>query len=113
MFGHEKLDVYRLSIELAAYPLETIRGVPKGNQDFVSQLRRAVTSIPANIAEGVGKTGEDDRKRYFSIARGSATEAAAWYDILGVAALLTSSQIATAKAFLERIVAMLSALCIR
>lgn len=82
MFAHEKLDIYNVSIEFVAYALEIATGIPKGNGDFVTQLRRSAASIPANIAVGVGKTGRSDQRRYLAIARGSATEAASWYDVL-------------------------------
>ncbi len=81
----------------AAYTLVVIRDIPKGNQDFGSQLRRAVTSIAVNIAEAVWKTGKDDQKRLFFIARGSATKSATWYDILKVAGLVTEAQSKKAK----------------
>ncbi len=40
-----------------------------------NQLQRAVTSIPANIAEGCGKHSEAEFARYIDIALGSAKEA--------------------------------------
>lgn len=41
---------------------------------LTSQMRRACTSIPANIAEGCGREGDAELKRFLTIALGSACE---------------------------------------
>ncbi len=41
---------------------------------LVSQLRRASVSIPTNIAEGCGKSGEKELARFMQISMGSASE---------------------------------------
>ena len=41
---------------------------------MVSQIRRAASSIPSNIAEGCGREGDPELARFCIIARGSATE---------------------------------------
>ncbi len=41
---------------------------------LVSQIKRAATSIPANIAEGFGRSSSKDREHFYTIARGSVYE---------------------------------------
>jgi len=108
--GHEKLDVYRLSIAYVAWVYEkakTLNGVHRPARD---QWLRASQSIPLNIAEGNGKTTKADRRRYFEIARGSTLECAAIHDVLVVGKALDHRESQDRKAELDRIAAMLSRL---
>ena len=41
---------------------------------LTAQIRRACSSIPTNIAEGCGRTGERELGRFMRIATGSASE---------------------------------------
>jgi four helix bundle protein len=58
------IDVYRIT---ATFPKEEIYGL-------TSQIRRASSSISANIAEGCGRGSDDDFRRFLQIAMGSASE---------------------------------------
>jgi four helix bundle protein len=51
----------------ARFPKEELYGLS-------SQMRRAAVSIPANIAEGSARRGEQERRQFFYIARGSLSE---------------------------------------
>ena len=109
-FGHEKLDVYRISIEYVSWVYthcDKLSGTQRHARD---QLLRASQSIPLNIAEGNGKSTKGDRRRYFEIARGSALECAAIQDVLEVRKAITSEENQSGKALLDRIVAMLTRL---
>ena len=58
------LAVYQVT---ATFPREELYGL-------TTQLRRCSSSIPANVAEGCGRTGEAEFARFCSIAMGSASE---------------------------------------
>ncbi|HEX7898736.1 MAG TPA: four helix bundle protein [Planctomycetota bacterium] len=69
------LEVWRLAHEtvLAIYPVA--RGFPDDERYALSQqMRRAATSIPANIAEGFGRRTEADRRQFYVVSRGSVEE---------------------------------------
>jgi len=109
-FGHEKLDVYRLSLEYVAWIFELSDDLSGKHRHARDQILRASQSIPLNIAEGNGKAMEADRRRYFEIARGSALECAAVQDVLEVGKGINCEQNQKGKIFLDRIVAMLTRL---
>ena len=108
--GHEKLDVYRLSLGYVAWVYEKAEGLNGIHRAAREQWLRASQSIPLNIAEGNGKTAEADRRRYFEIARGSALECSAIQDVLVVGKALDEAESQDPKKELDRITVMLSRL---
>ncbi|MEO8564487.1 MAG: four helix bundle protein [bacterium] len=75
MHDFRKLRVWDLSRDLAVAVERASRAFPRSDHGVVSsQLRRAMISIPANIAEGCGKSSRKETLRYFQIAAGSAAE---------------------------------------
>ena len=75
MRDFRKLSVWEKSHQLTLGDYRATAGFPKREMyGLTSQLRRSCASIPANIAEGSGRTGEKDFARYLTIASGSASE---------------------------------------
>jgi four helix bundle protein len=112
MLAHKKLDVYRCALEFLT--LASRVEVPRGDGPLGDQLRRAALSIPLNIAEGVGQPGDNDRARFFAIARGSAMECSAISAIIDSCSLvgaIDAHDAAKADELLERVVAMLTKMC--
>lgn len=64
------IDIYRATLK---FPKEEIYGL-------TSQIRRAVASIPTNIAEGCGRRTNAELANFLNIASGSASEVE--YEIL-------------------------------
>lgn len=107
----EKLDVYRIALEFQAIGGQL---VPKrGCAELRDQLDRASISIVLNIAEGCGRRSPADKGRFYSMARGSATECAAILDLLGARGLVDERLRNRARALLVRVVQMLTQLVAR
>ena len=80
MLYHET-RIYQRSLELVELAHGIGKGFPRGNAYLNDQLKRAVTSITLNFAEGYGKNSRREQRRFFTIARGSANEVGAIMDI--------------------------------
>jgi four helix bundle protein len=109
-FGHEKLDVYRLSLGYVAYVYRIAARLKGNHRHARDQLLRASQSIPLNIAEGNGRRSAADRRRFFDIARASALECAAVQDVLHIGQALSDNENGKGKHMLLRIVSMLTKL---
>ena len=110
MLSFQKLRVYQRSIDFLAFTMEVVTSLPKGHSDLADQLLRAAQSQPRNIAEGAGRRTTADQARFYTIARGSAMEAAAALDTMLVMKLVAGPTHAQGIERLEAIVAMLTKL---
>ena len=70
------LEVYRRSFELSVEMYHLTKGFPNEElYGLTSQIKRASTSIPLNIAEGYGKReNANEFKRFLLMAIGSCNE---------------------------------------
>lgn len=79
---YRKLQVYEKATELVVHVYSLLKKFPKEEQyAMCDQLRRAVVSIPSNIAEGVGRVSAKDRAHFLEIAYGSLLETNCQMDI--------------------------------
>ena len=79
---YRELDVWQLSMTLCENVYELVRSFPPEERfALCDQLRRAVVSIPSNIAEGNGRDSRSEYSRFLSIARGSLFEVQTQLDI--------------------------------
>ena len=62
-------------MELTDAVYDLIEKMPKTEQfSLTAQLRRAVISVPSNIAEGNGRVSAKEFKQFLSVAKGSVYE---------------------------------------
>lgn len=105
---HETLHVYAVALDLHVaacamlprYGLRVIR----------DQLERASLGTVLNIAEGAGRRSSADKRRFYEMARGSATETAALLDVLLRRGLAAPQPYADTRALVIRVVQMLTRL---
>lgn len=82
MFEFEKLVVYHKAKLFDQSVLSFVYSNSSIDKVITNQLKRAALSIPLNIAEGTGRSTKADRRNFYVIARGSAFECVAIFDIL-------------------------------
>jgi four helix bundle protein len=75
MRDFRELQVWAKAHQLALAVYATTLAFPKDElYGLISQIRRAAVSIPANVAEGCGRSGDAELARFLQIAMGSASE---------------------------------------
>ena len=71
----QDLNVWKAAHRLTLDIYKAVGAFPPEERFCLSlQMRRAAISIPANIAEGFGRRGPKDQRRFYNISRGSAEE---------------------------------------
>jgi four helix bundle protein len=73
--GFKELKVWQRSHQLTLAVYNATGTFPREETyGLTAQLRRCSASIPANIAEGCGRSGDAELSRFMLIAMGSASE---------------------------------------
>ncbi|MFL5618084.1 MAG: four helix bundle protein [Gemmatimonadaceae bacterium] len=93
MHDFRRLEVWRRARDLVVTVESAIRGFPRTDRGLIAaQLRRAVLSIPANIAEGCGRNSRGETIRFLRIAAGSAAEAECHLEVATAMRYLQAAQ---------------------
>jgi four helix bundle protein len=89
----KKLEVWQVAHKVACQVYQATAHFPKAETyGLMAQLRRSASSIPANIAEGCGRSGDLEFSRFVRISLGSATELEYHLLLSRDIGLLTASQ---------------------
>ena len=109
-FGHQRLDAYRVALDLYAGVEKLAAGMPRGHLNHREQLRRAASAIVLNLAEGANRNHAKDKAARFTIARGECGECAAALEMAAVTGLGSPDRIAELIRLADRVSAMLTGL---
>ena len=111
MFKFERLDAWKVSLELYRKIAAVTRRLHRRDQQFLAeQIMRATLSISANIAEGTGREGMRESRQFFNIAKGSVYEVVSIAHVLRQEGLLQADEFSEAYQLCDRIAGMLSGL---
>lgn len=109
-FPFSRLHAYQAATSFVIR-VDSIAGMlPRGRAYLVDQLRRAASSIQANIAEGAGEFSPPDKARFYRMALRSASECGALLDQCRGLELSEERAVEEAYVLLDRIVAMTTGL---
>jgi four helix bundle protein len=101
--SYRDLDAWQLGMEIVVDIYRATSVFPAEEKyGLVAQLRRAAVSIPSNIAEGRGRLGVGDFRRFVSIARGSVAEVDTQIAVAVVLGFTDAKDIAPLSAKLDR-----------
>ncbi len=106
----QSFQCYQLSIGAVRMVRPLIERIEVHDRDLGRQLRRCVSSVPLNVAEGSESAGRNRQARYAN-AMGSARESRACLETAEALGYLEPDDLPTAVDRLDHIVAILFKLC--
>lgn len=108
---YKQLKVWQKAMDLTMEIYRLVKFLPREETYALSdQLRRAVVSIPSNIAEGHGRGTDKDFVKFLWIARGSLLEVETQLIICNRLALIKVEELKFAQSLIMEIGKMLNAL---
>jgi four helix bundle protein len=111
MQDYHNLTVWEKAHDLATRVHLLSGKIPRtANTDIISQIRRAALSIPANIAEGCGRSSNRDFAKYLQISFGSATELEYHLEFAAAVELISSKDLEDRRAEIIQVRRMLTGL---
>jgi four helix bundle protein len=110
-FSYRKLRVYQHSKKLVLLIYDLLKYFPKEeNYALCDQLRRAVISIPSNIAEGISRTSHKEQVHFLEISFGSLNEVMCQIEIAYELGIITQEHLQLVEEYYRLIAQMLSGL---
>jgi four helix bundle protein len=109
--SYRDLLVWQRAMQLGAEVYRLARTLPSHERfEMARQMRTAVFSIAANIAEGKGRTKDADFARFLAIARGSAYELNSCFDYARMLGYVPDTELLVAEGLLGEVGRMLTSM---
>lgn len=110
-YDYKQLEVYKESKRLVKMVYALLKKFPKEEQyALCDQLRRAVISVPSNVAEGLGRYSVKEQVHFFEIAYGSLREVDCQLDVACDLEYITKDEAINVTELINRVSALISGL---
>ncbi len=109
-FPHQRLEAYRVALELAAAAQQLSTAIPRGHRSVADHLLRAATNTVLLLAEGADRRGAGEKRQRFVESRAECGEVAAAAELAVVLGFVTPVRAATVQQLANRVAAMLTRL---
>lgn len=110
-WNYKNLIVWQKAMDVAVKVYHLTDTFPKNEQyGLTSQIRRAASSISANIAEGSRRKGPKDRVHFFVMAYGSGAELESHLELAKRLLLVSEDALEEVVALLDEVMRMLNRL---
>ena len=108
-YSYKNLEAYKESKTLVKKVYALLKKFPREETyALCDQLRRAVISVPSNIAEGSGRTSAKDQAHFFEMAFGSLMEVDCQMDIAHELGYVSSDEHEEVTVQISKVAALLS-----
>jgi four helix bundle protein len=112
-FPHEKLDAYRVALEVATLAKRLAEHIPRGHRNVADHLLRAASNTVLLLAEGADRRGSAEKRQRFVESRGECGEVGAACDVVLACGIGKLAEAERLKRLASRVSAMLTRLILR
>lgn len=111
IYSFEKLEVYQDALDLCVKIYGIVANFPKEEQyDLARQIKRAMSGVTANLAEGSGRASGKDQAHFTNMAYASVLEVINHFNLALKLQYLSSEVNTQLRLSLEKIINQLNAL---
>ena len=110
-FFYKKHDAYKVAKEFTIYVYSLLKQYPQYEQFAIcDQLRKAVVSVPSNIAEGMGRMAIKERLHFLEISYASLIEVLCQLEISQSLGYISEEDLSNAEDMADHLSRILSGL---
>lgn len=112
-FAHQRLDAYRVAVELFREVEQVTARFPRGHADLKDQMRRSAAATVRHIAEGANRFEPRDCANRFLLARAECGECESTVEMASLVGAVGRAQAERMRGLADRVAAMTWRLAVR